>query len=214
LSSGEKFVFLIASCMSAIYVQREGEKWGPFTTEEFEGKVAEGFFSQDDLVWREGMDNWQPVSTLIAEETAPVLEISDSGYLYESPEAQLTPQVLVLSGGEIPVEGILRAAAQTEKIRRFRPIVGSIVLGVAILCAAFVEVHRPHLTAWAIWAAALVGLIVWWLRLFLQAIRPAATLLVVDLRNGDERILRMEADEACALAAAIDQAVIAANETD
>ncbi len=209
--------------MSTIYVQREGQKWGPFTTEELEGKVAEGVFSPEDLIWADGMEEWRPLASVLEAEddedsadaeSRPVLEVSESGYVYESAEAQLTPGLLVLSGEEIPVESILKATAQTEKIQRTRPIIGSIVLGVAILCVAFVEVHRPHLTAWAIWGGILIALVIWWLRVFLQAIRPAATLLVVDLRNGDERILRMDAAEAETLAAAIDQAVIVATEHD
>jgi hypothetical protein len=203
--------------MSTIYVQREGQKWGPFTIEELEGKVVEGVFARDDLIWAEGMDDWQPLASVLEEaeeEAGPGPEVLESGWIYESAEARLAPDVLVLSGEEIPVPGILKATAQTEKIQRTRPVVGSIVLGVLILVVAFIEVHRPHLTAWLIWGGILLALVVWWLRVFLLAIRPAATLLVVDLRNGDERILRMETAEAQKLAAAIDQAVIVATEHD
>lgn len=38
-------------------------------------------------------------------------------------------------------------------------------------------------------------------------------MLIVDLRNGDERLLRMEPSEARELAVAIDQAVIVALES-
>lgn len=210
--------------MSTIYVQKEGQKWGPFTTEELEEKVVEGVFSQEDLFWTEGMDEWQPLGEMVesgeelqAEEqqesaTAPVFEIEETNILFDSPEARLTSKVLHLGGEDIPVIALAKATVQTETIRRTRPIIGSILLGVAIVCVAFIEVHRPNLTAWVLWGAVLVGLLIWWLRIFSAAIRPAATILIVDLRNGDERILPTEPAVARELAAAINQAVIDAVE--
>lgn len=37
-----------------------GLKVGPVTEEEFEGRFARGIIRPDTLVWREGMDDWQP----------------------------------------------------------------------------------------------------------------------------------------------------------
>lgn len=211
--------------MSTFFVQREGRKWGPFTTEELEGKVVEGVFSPEDLFWAEGMEEWQPLGEILefpeeqqTEEQqdsggAAVFEIEETNILFDSPEARLTSKVLHLGGEDIPVHALAKATVQTENIRRTKPIVGSVVLGVAIVCVAFIEVHRPTLTAWLIWGAVLVGLFLWWLRVFSVAIRPAATMLIVDLRNGDERLLRMEPSEARELAVAIDQAVIVALES-
>lgn len=210
--------------MSTFFVQKEGREWGPFTTEELGEKVGEGVFSPQDLFWAEGMEEWQPLGEILdaGEEpqieeqqdsgVAPVFEIQETNILFDSPEARLTSKVLHLGGEDIPVHALAKATVQTENIRRTKPIVGSVVLGVVIICGAFVEVHRPNLTAWLIWGAALLGLFLWWLRLFSVAIRPAATMLIVDLRNGDERLLRMEPAEARELAVAIDRAVIAAVE--
>lgn len=168
------------------------------------------------------MENWQPLSAVFKTTSqeqfeeqqefgaAPVFEIEETNILFDSPEARLTSKVLHLAGEDIPVHSLAKASVQTENIHRTKPIVGSVVLGVVIICVAFIEVHRPHLTAWLIWGAILVGLFLWWLRVFSAAIRPAATMLIVDLRNGDERLLRMEPLEARELAVAIDQAVIAA----
>ncbi len=211
--------------MSTFFVQKEGQKWGPFTTEELEGKVVEGVFSHEDLFWTEGMEEWQPLGGVLeageelqAEEQqeegiAPVFEIEETNILFDSPEARLTSKVLHLAGEDIPVHALAKATVQTENIRRTKPIVGSVLLGVAIVCVAFIEVHRPDLTAWLILGAVLAGLLVWWLRIFSAAIRPASTMLIVDLRNGDERLLRMEPSDARELAVAVDQAVIAAVES-
>lgn len=211
--------------MSTFFVQKEGRKWGPFTTEELEGKVGEGVFSPEDLFWAEGMEAWQPLGEILesAEEqqieeqqesgVAPVFEIEETNVLFDSPEARLTSKILHLPGEDIPVHALAKATVQTESIRRTKPIVGSVLLGVVIICVAFIEVHRPNLTAWLIWGAILVGLLIWWLRIFSAAIRPSSTMLIVDLRNGDERLLRMEPSEARELAVGIDQAVIAAVES-
>lgn len=214
--------------MSTIYVQKEGQKLGPFTTEELEGKVGEGIFSPDDLFWTEGMEEWHPLGEVLTEEQttdaeglaeelekteeAPVFEIDENNILFDSPEARLTAQTLHLGGEDIPVTSLAKATVQTEKIQRTKPIIGSVILGVAIVCGALIEVQRSTLTHWLIWGAILLGLIIWWLRLFSAAVRPASTMLIIDLRNGDERLLPMEPAEARDFATAIDQAIIAAHD--
>jgi hypothetical protein len=204
--------------MSTIYVQKEGQKLGPFTTEELEGKVGEGVFSPEDLFWTEGMEEWQPIGEALSEETptdeesqeSAIFEVDDNNILFDSPAARLTAQMLHLPGEDLPITSVAKATVQTETIRRTKPIVGTVIIGVIIVCVAFVEVHRSTLTHWLIWGGILLGLLIWWLRLFAAAIRPAVTMLIVDLRNGDERLLPMEPAEARELATAIDQAVIEA----
>lgn len=202
--------------MSTIHVQKEGQEWGPFTTEELEGKVVEGVFSPEDLYWTEGMEDWRPLAEILAPSAEPPAG-DDSSFaggetLYATADLQLTPTHLTVHGEEFPIESVAKATVQTETIRRTKPIVGSVLVGVAILCIAFLEIERPHWKAWALWGAILLALGVWWLRLFTAAIRPATTLLIVDLRNGDERLVPMEAAEARAAAMAIDQTVIAFTE--
>jgi hypothetical protein len=207
--------------MSTIYVQKEGQKLGPFTTQELEGKVGEGLFSPEDLYWTEGMEQWQPLGeVLVGEESqeiqeqqeSPVLEVEEVNILFDGAEARLTSHILHLGGEDLPVEAITKATVQTEKIRRTKPIVGSVILGVVIVCVALIEVPRSTLAHWVIWGAILLGLLIWWLRLFSSAIQTATTMLIIDLRNGDERLLPMEPVRAHELATAIDQAVIAAHE--
>ena len=207
--------------MSTIYVQKEGQKWGPFTTEELEGKVVDGVFSHEDLFWTEGMEEWHPLAEVLeaateaSEEepageagTASFFEVGETNILFDSPEARLTSKVLHLGSEDLPVTALAKATVQTETIKRTRPIAGCVFVGVAIACIAFLEIERPNMTAWILWGAVLAGLFIWWLRMLSMALRSAATLLIVDLRNGDERILRLEPAEARELATAIDQAVI------
>ncbi len=202
--------------MSTIYVQKDGQKLGPFTTEELEGKVGEGVFSPQDLYWTEGMDDWQPLAGVIAEnetqeqeqqETAVEPAVEEGELLFDSPDARLTSEALYLGGEEIPILSIEKASAQTETVRRAKPITGTILLGVVVVCVALIEIPRSTVTHWVIWGAILLGLFLWWLRLFVNAVRPASTVLIVDLRDGDERILPMDPAPANELAGAINQAV-------
>jgi len=213
--------------MSTIYVQKEGQKLGPFTTEELEGKVGEGVFCPEDLFWTEGMEEWHPLGEVLADDPPedhsssaekqqtqdpPLFEIDENNILFDSREARLTAQMLHLGGEDIPISSVAKATVQTETIQRTKPIIGCVVLGVAIVCGALVEVQRTTLTHWLIWGAILAGLVIWWLKILSSAIRPAVTMLIVDLRNGDERLLPMEPAVARDLATAIDQAVIVALE--
>lgn len=213
------------STMSTIYVQHEGEKWGPFTTEELEGKVVEGVFSREDLFWTEGMEEWHRLDEVLeveeeegdsgeaseeAVETghSGILEIEETNILFDAPEARLTSRLLHLPGEDLPVKVLAKAFVQSEKIHRVKPIIGSVVLGVLIVCVALIEVHRPNMTAWIIWGAILLGLVVWFLRVLSVAVRSGSTMVIVDLRNGDERMIQLEPGPAQELAAAIDQAII------
>ena len=46
------------------YYAKDGNQAGPIGTDELQGKLASGEVSQQDLVWREGMPNWQPAGTV------------------------------------------------------------------------------------------------------------------------------------------------------
>ena len=195
--------------MSTIYVLKEGRKTGPFTTEELEGNVEAGILSRDDLFWTEGMEDWQPLSTVIElvvpEESEPAepLEV-----LHEGGGARVTAGAVHLtSGEEIPLAEITKVVVQHETIKRFKPVAGCIVLGVAIICLALVEIPRTTTNHWIIWGAVLLALSLWWLRLLLLALRIPAALVVIDLRSGDERIVRTKTAAAEDLCGAINLAL-------
>lgn len=46
------------------YVGKEGEQRGPFTEEDVRGMAARGELGSADLLWKEGMAEWQPLSQL------------------------------------------------------------------------------------------------------------------------------------------------------
>jgi hypothetical protein len=41
------------------YVARDGERFGPFTSDEMSAGVREGQLRREDFVWRAGMAEWQ-----------------------------------------------------------------------------------------------------------------------------------------------------------
>ena len=46
------------------YVGKNGQQLGPFGEEQIKARVATGEFSTADLIWREGMASWEPISTV------------------------------------------------------------------------------------------------------------------------------------------------------
>lgn len=188
--------------MSTIYVLKEGQKAGPFTTEELEGHVESGVFSREDLFWTEGMEEWQPLASVLEIATAPPDEtLEPQDILYETEGAVLTASALHLAGAEaVPLAGITKVGVQTEKVKRAKPVAGCIVLGVVIVVLALLELPRSTTTHWVLWGGLLLVLVLWWFRLLLRALQVPATLVVIDLQDGDERLIRSKpraAEELC-----------------
>jgi hypothetical protein len=46
------------------YYARGGRQFGPVPAEEVSGKLASGELTPQDLLWREGMSNWQPAASV------------------------------------------------------------------------------------------------------------------------------------------------------
>lgn len=189
--------------MSTIFVLKEGQKWGPYTAEELEGHVEEGTFASTDQVWTEGMEDWAPLESLL-------IHIDNDWTTYlEEDGIHISDQWVKLQESSVPLEMISKADVQTEKIQRAKPIVGTIIVGVLILCIPVLFIYLTHstVTEWVIGGVVLVGLLLWWLRLLYSAIRPARSLIVLDLKNGDERILQINPNIAPAALEALHQAM-------
>lgn len=186
--------------MSVIHVQRGDQKLGPFTTEELEEKVAAGELSPEDLFWSEGMEEWQPLATVItieatqdegAEESISHLASEESGILHEIAGTTVTTHAVHLEcGAVLPLTEITKVEVQTEKVRRAKPIVGCVVLGVVIVGLALAEIPRTTTTHWILWGSVLAVLFIWWIRLLMNGLRVGASMVVIDLKDGDERIIR------------------------
>ncbi len=193
--------------MSTLFVLKEGHKWGPFTTEELGSRVEKGVFTLDDLFWTAGMEDWQPIETVIERVEMAVIEEAPGESLYENDDILVTSRDIQVPGETIPIRHVLRASAQKEPVHRVGPAIGSIVLGVAIVCLALVEFPRSTTTHWVLWGMVLLGLLAWWVRMMYSALRAARCHVTVDLHGDDERILHADCHTAGPIAEAINRAV-------
>lgn len=50
---------------SSIYVMKDGKRFGPMSMEQLSGLITKGQISEADQFWAEGMEQWQPVATLM-----------------------------------------------------------------------------------------------------------------------------------------------------
>lgn len=169
--------------MSTILVLKDGEKWGPYTTEELEGHVEEGTFTPEDLVWWEGLEEWQPLSSLFEEEEPPDFECDGVRVFSDRVE---------VDGVSLLAPLILRASVQKQKVRRARPIIGAIIVGVLAVCVALVPIPKQNHTEWIVWGIVLLGLLIWCVRLMYAGLGGGRSLLIVDLADGNERIRQVD----------------------
>lgn len=185
--------------MSTILVLKNGEKWGPYTTEELEGHVEQGTFTPEDLVWWEGLEEWQPLSSLFEEEEPPDFECEGVRVFSDRVE---------LDGVSLLAPLILRASVQRQKNRQVKPVIGAVVIGVAAVCVAFVPFPRQNHTDWVIWSLVLLGLIIWCFRLMYAGLGGGKSLLIVDLADGNERIRQVDPVIAPQLEAALGRVIV------
>ncbi|MBN8710037.1 MAG: DUF4339 domain-containing protein [Verrucomicrobia bacterium] len=169
--------------MSTILVLKDGEKWGPYTTEELEVHVEEGTFTPEDLVWWEGLEEWQPLSSLFEEEEPPDFECDGVRVFSDRVE---------VDGVSLLAPLILRASVQKQKVRRARPIIGAIIVGVLAVCVALVPIPKQNHTEWIVWGIVLLGLLIWCVRLMYAGLGGGRSLLIVDLADGNERIRQVD----------------------
>lgn len=169
--------------MSTILVLKDGEKWGPYTTEELEGHVEQGTFAPEDLVWWEGLEEWQPLSSLFEEEEPPDFECDGVRVFSDRVE---------VDGVSLLAPLILRASVQKQKVRRAKPIIGAIIVGVLAVCVALVPIPKQNHTEWIVWGIVLLGLLVWCFRLMYAGLGGGRSLLIVDLADGNERIRQVD----------------------
>ncbi len=52
--------------MSSYYIAKAGNQTGPYEESEIRRQVEEGTLTSNDLCWREGMADWQPIGTVFA----------------------------------------------------------------------------------------------------------------------------------------------------
>ena len=51
--------------LEVFYLHIQGEQRGPYTIPQIDHMLHSGIISEDTLYWREGLDQWQPVTSLV-----------------------------------------------------------------------------------------------------------------------------------------------------
>lgn len=82
----------------AVYVNRNGESWGPYSWEELCGHYQSGAFLPTDLAWHEGLPEWKTLGEILAPQSvgsAPVntglLQTHESSFPAKSQSPNVKP---------------------------------------------------------------------------------------------------------------------------
>lgn len=115
------------------YLAQGGAKQGPFTSQELQQMGAEGGITSDMMVWRDGMDTWQPVSK--------VRGLTVTTITRDPPPAPQAPAVTVAitpspAAAPMPVKGHV-TIERTAKSLKLQQLMGlaCIVLGLVLVAA-------------------------------------------------------------------------------
>lgn len=79
-----------------IWIGRDGERHGPYKEEDVRAWLRSGKLSPQDLAWREGLADWQPLSVLYPDVSVQAPP-SSAANPYAAPEAPLLPQTTVVA---------------------------------------------------------------------------------------------------------------------
>lgn len=115
------------------HLARGGEKYGPFSSQELAAMGKEGRITSDMVVWRQGMEKWQPVSKV---KGLQVTQLAP-----EPPAAPAAPAFTVSvtpspSAAPMPVTGHV-TIEKTKKALKVQQLLGllCIVIGIAMVGA-------------------------------------------------------------------------------
>lgn len=104
------------------YADAGGQRQGPFTADELAAHARNGRLTAESLVWREGLDDWQPFGNFASELDVPVTalpslepvadEAPDATHVpYAPPSAQLTSTQSFVTGGRVVQAGLWKRFA-------------------------------------------------------------------------------------------------------
>jgi len=93
--------------MKDIFLAKNGQQQGPYSSEDIQQAISIGQISPSDLAWKEGMPDWVPVSTLIPTTVSAMVH----------PVASSAPQQPVsgLNANEIRCPGCGNVVYTTQK---------------------------------------------------------------------------------------------------
>nr|WP_298122491.1 RDD family protein [uncultured Pseudoxanthomonas sp.] len=108
------------------YADAQGQRQGPFTAGELGGHVRQARLGAQSLVWREGLEDWKPLSALVSEldlpagtmdppatgaDAAAELRIPAADAPYAPPAAQIASEQHYVGDGDVVLAGFWRRLA-------------------------------------------------------------------------------------------------------
>jgi hypothetical protein len=113
------------------HLARGGEKFGPYTSQQLAVMGKEGRITSDMVIWRQGMEKWQPVSKVKGLRVTPLAP--------EPPPAPAAPVVTVAVtpapfAAPMPMTGHV-TVEKTKKALKVQQLLGllAIVVGIAMV---------------------------------------------------------------------------------
>ena len=111
------------------YADAGGQRQGPFTAEELAAHARNGRLTSESLVWRDGLDDWQPFGSLASELDVPITALprvepadeearAQAHVPYAPPTAELTSTHSIVVSGHVVQAGLWKrfAAAFIDNI--------------------------------------------------------------------------------------------------
>lgn len=134
------------------YADAGGQRQGPFTADELATHARNGRLTAESLVWRDGLDDWQPFGNFASELDVPVTalppmepvaeEAPDPAHVpYAPPSAQLTSTHSFVAGGRVVQAGLWKRFAASfidnivTTVMSYALIVPLMLLGVSVMGA-------------------------------------------------------------------------------
>jgi len=198
--------------VTAIYVLAGEERVGPLTTEVLREGVERGVYSDDQLAWSEGMEDWAPLAVVLSQ-NAPDEIPEDANVILEGPGYLLSQSLLQVGIEIFPMMALLRAEVEVEHTKRGKFIIGSIITGVLTILTLAMPLRPETTNHWIFWSICLAVLLFFFIRSLLGAFKETPAFVSVHLTNGDDRILPMRRRKANAAATAINATILAARES-
>ncbi|SDQ31444.1 Uncharacterized membrane protein YckC, RDD family [Pseudoxanthomonas sp. CF385] len=134
------------------YADAGGQRQGPFTADELAAHARNGRLTAESLVWRDGLDDWQPFGNFASELDVPVTalpqvepvaeEATDQAHVpYAPPSAQLTSTHSFVTGGRVVQAGLWKRFAASfidnivTTVISYALIIPMMLIGVSVMGA-------------------------------------------------------------------------------
>lgn len=134
------------------YADAGGQRQGPFTADELAAHARNGRLTAESLVWRDGLDDWQPFGNFASELDVPVTalpqvepvaeEVPDQAHVpYAPPSAQLASTQSFVTGGRVVQAGLWKRFAASfidnivTTVISYALIIPMMLIGVSVMGA-------------------------------------------------------------------------------